>query len=395
MPLRAGLNLALACLLVAGTLLPGCSVLGPGHTETETSASEDATLATKGRDLASELSPGQLLGQRVLLSFDGTELPPVVGKRLRKGLAPGVVLFDRNYSSPAQLRQLTSQIQKATAAGPVDLPALVMVDQEGGEVRRVPGPPELSAEAMGEALTTGEIEAQGRLTGELLADLGINTALAPVADLGVRGGALAGEGRTFAADPEVVSDMAEAFADGLQGEGVAATAKHFPGFGSAEVNTDFGPAVIERTPSDAQRDIAPFQGLVEGGVPLMMLSTAVYPEYGAEPAALAPAVTQNLLRGELGFEGVSVTDALDTPALAAYAPPAEVAVEALAAPVDLLLYAQSTQASVDALVAGEGAVAAGALDKAELRRAAARILTLRLGLEDAASLGDLVEENSD
>jgi len=189
--------------------------------------------------------------------------------------------------------------------------------------------------------------------------------------------------------------MAEAFADGLQGEGVAATAKHFPGFGSAEVNTDFGSAVIERTPSDAERDIAPFQGLVEGGVPLMMLSTAVYPEYGAEPAALAPAVTQNLLRGELGFEGVSVTDALDTPALAAYAPPAEVAVEALAAPVDLLLYAQSTQASVDALVAGEGAVAAGALDKAELRRAAARILTLRLGLEDAASLGDLVEENSD
>ena len=373
----------------------GCSPFGSGDSGSgETASPAEPTFADRGEELVSELSPSQLLGQRILLSFDGTELPALVADRLRAGLAPGVVLFDRNYASAAQLRELTGQIQSAAAAGPVDLPALVMVDQEGGDVRRVPGPPELSAEAMGETLTAEEIGEQGRLTGGFLADLGVNTDLAPVADIGSEGGALADEDRTFSAEPEAVSGAAKAFADGLHAEGVAATAKHFPGFGSAAVNTDFGTAVIERTPADAQREIAPFRGMVDEGVPLVMLSTAIYPEYGASPAALTSAVTQDLLRGEMGFTGVTVTDALDTPALAAYAPPADVAVEALDAPTDLLLYAQSTQASLDAEVAGEGAIAAGVLGKAELRRAAARILTLRLALEDTATLGELVDENS-
>ncbi len=381
---RLGVALALGCLLLAG-----CSVFGAG----DSSEPEEPTLAEQGEELASELSAGQLLGQRILLSFEGTELPPVVAQRLRRGLAPGVVLFERNFASPGQLRELTSQIQKAAARGPLGLPALVMADQEGGPVKRFPGPPEPSAEAMGETLTAEGIAEEGRLTGELLAGLGVNTDLAPVADLGMRGGALEEEDRAFASDPELVFEAAEAFTGGLQSEGVAATAKHFPGFGSAEVNTDFEPAVIERTAGEEARDLAPFRDLVDGGVPLVMLSTAIYPEYGAAPAALAPSVTEDLLRGELSFEGVAVTDALDTPALAAYATPDEVAVESLEAPADLLLYAHSTQASLDAFTAGKGAVATRVLEKAELRSVATRVLTLRLGLEDPTTLAALVEEN--
>ena len=387
-PGRASARLPLAGFLAVCLGLGSCN---PGSG----SSAAEPDLGERGAALAAELSERQLIGQRILLSFDGTELPPVVGERLRRGFAPGVVLFDHNYSSPAQLRELTSQIQRAASAGPVGLPALVMVDQEGGQVRRLPGPPRLSAAAMGKTLAPAQIAEQGRLTGELLAGLGVNADLAPVADLGLPGGALAGEDRAFAADPAVVSGAAEAFADGLAEEGVAATAKHFPGFGSADVNTDQGAAIIDRSAAEEELELAPFRSLVDGGVPLVMLSTAVYPAHGTAPAALVPAVAQDLLRGELGFAGVSVTDALDTPALAAYAPPAQVAAEALAAPADLLLYAHSTQASLDASAAGEAALAQGALTGAELRPAAARILTLRLALEDAASLADLIEANSE
>jgi beta-N-acetylhexosaminidase len=183
--------------------------------------------------------------------------------------------------------------------------------------------------------------------------------------------------RTFGSDPEQVSGTGTAFADGLQRQGVAATAKHFPGLGAAVVNTDEAPSTIDASRAELADGLEPFRAAIQRQVALTMVSNATYAAYDeSRPASQSRRVIEGLLRRKLGFEGVVITDDLGAGALAgAGIGEAEAAVGAAAAGADLLLFALSdgSQARAALLRALRG----GELDRAGLVESCERVRALR------------------
>jgi beta-N-acetylhexosaminidase len=322
----------------------------------------------------------QLAGQRVVVGFSGTTPPPALVRRIRRGETGAVIIMGPNVAGRAGLARLTRRLQAIPRPAAVDVPLLIMVDQEGGQVRRIPGPPTRSAAEMG-AGDPRSSRAAGVASGRLLARLGVGADLAPVADVAGPGSVLARFGRTFGTSPAVVSRHAVAFAGGLRAAGVIATAKHFPGLGRARVNTDDAPVTIHRSAAVLRRvDARPFAALIGHGVPMVMTSSAIYPAFDpGTPALLSRAVVTGELRGRLGFGGTVITDALDTPALAAVGGDGAVAVRAAGAGNDLLVYIDFTR-GVRAAEALRTAFGAGRLRPGDARASVERILALRAGL---------------
>jgi beta-N-acetylhexosaminidase len=326
--------------------------------------------------VASRLTPAQLAGQRIVLGFAGTRVPAAVRRTIREGGAAGVVLFADNLPSRSAGRRLVGDLQAIPRPPGLRDPLLVMTDQEGGQVKRVDGPPETAAAAMG-ARGAAYSREQGRLTGESLRALGISVDLAPVLDVARPGGSIARAERAFGKSAETVAATAVPFARGLREAGVAATAKHFPGFGAARLNTDVAVQRIGLPLSTLRSvDEAPFRRFAAAGGELVMLSTAIYPALAPQPAAFSRAVASGELRDRLGFEGVSITDALGTVAVRDFGGPEEATVAAAGAGVDLLLFtdpgpaARAHRALLRSLRAGE-------LSRAEFEQSVERVLRLR------------------
>lgn len=326
------------------------------------------------------VTDAQLAGQRLVVGFAGTTVPRALAASIRRGETGAVILMGGNVRDRAQVARLTAALQAIPRPAAVDVPLLIVTDQEGGQVRRIPGPPGRSAGEMGRGAVVST-RAAGRATGRLLAGLGIGAALSPVGDVARPGSVLERFGRTFGRTRGGVAAHSVAFARGLREGGALATAKHFPGLGVARVNTDDAPVAIRRPRAELERvDLAPFRALIRARVPLVMTASASYPALGSPgPALLSRRVVTGLLRGRLGFEGVVITDALDTPALRAVGSDASVGVRAAGAGNDLLIYIDPTRGAA----AARGvrvAVRAGRLDRAEAERSLARILALREGL---------------
>jgi beta-N-acetylhexosaminidase len=203
-----------------------------------------------------EVPTTRLAGQLVMSPMVGTSPGPELLARVRAGEIGGVILFGSNIPSVAGLRTLTARLQRAATAGS-NPPLLIAVDQEGGQVRRVPGaPPELSAPDMGRT-SAGAVERVGELTGRALRADGVNVDLAPVVDVPRWPRSFMLE-RAFGSDPARVAAVASAFVAGVQSAGVAATAKHFPGLGTAIANTDAHRVTIRASRADLLRRLEPF-----------------------------------------------------------------------------------------------------------------------------------------
>jgi beta-N-acetylhexosaminidase len=251
-----------------------------------------------------------------------------------------------------------------------------MVDQEGGQVKRIAGAPTASARQMGESGAAFS-RAQGRLTAVNLHDLGVNVDLAPVLDVARPGGAIAETDRGFGSTPERVAATAVPFAEGLRDRDVAATAKHFPGFGTARINTDFAVQRIALSRAELQSvDEAPYRDFISAGGEMVMLSTAIYPAFSPKPAAFSRPIATGELRGRLGFEGVSITDALDSVAVRDFGGSARSAVAAVAAGVDLLLFTDPP-AAARAQRALLRRLRAGSLSRSAFESFVDRVLRLR------------------
>ncbi len=328
---------------------------------------------------AGDLTIRQLAGQRLVAGFSGTEPPRALRRMVRRGELAGVVLFADNFDGWFAARHLIRGLEAIRRPPGLRDPLLMMVDQEGGEVKRLSGPPTASAARMGARGPSFSRE-QGVLTGRSLAAVGFNVDLAPVLDVGRRGGAISEEGRSFGASAAWVSETAVAFANGLAAAGVAATGKHFPGLGAAAVNTDFGVERIELSkPTLRGVDEAPFAAFAETGGRLVMLSTAIYPAFSERPAAFSRAVATGELRGRIGFAGVSITDALQSAAAQAFGGPAKVGRAAAGAGTDLLLF-RSYRAAGQAGAALRKALRARRLPRVDFERSAQRVLDLRADL---------------
>jgi beta-N-acetylhexosaminidase len=334
---------------------------------------------TAAPDAAAALPLEQLAGQRLVVGLGGTAVPPRLRDAIRSGRVAGVVLFSENFPSRAAGRRLIARLQGVRRPSRLRDPLLIMVDQEGGMVKRVGGAPTASAAEMG-AEGAAFSARQGRRTAANLRDLGVNVDLAPVLDVGRPGGVIAETGRSFGSSPSRVVETAIPFARALQAGGVVATGKHFPGFGAARENTDFSVERIDLTKRGLREiDERPYAAFTAAGGKMVMLSTAIYPAFSVAPAAFTRSIVTGELRRRLGFRGVTITDALETPAVEAFGGPAEVAVAGARAGADLLLFARLGPAER----AGEALVAklrSGALDREEFELSVQRVLDLRAGL---------------
>jgi beta-N-acetylhexosaminidase len=253
-----------------------------------------------------------------------------------------------------------------------------MADQEGGPVRRIQGAP---ARAAADVVDAGQARADGLAAARTLRGAGINMNLAPVADVARPGAALEGERRTYGRTAERVAGLAGAFAAGLHAGNVRATAKHYPGFGAATVNTDDAPARIP-TSLEALRavDARPFAALIASGVDAIMVSTAIYPALDARPAAFSSRWVTGELRERMGFRGAAITDDLGTPAANAYGSEAHRAVLAVRAGIDLPLFSSTYGSSARAANGLLAAARDGQLREGVLREQAKRVLALRATL---------------
>jgi beta-N-acetylhexosaminidase len=289
-----------------------------------------------------------------------------------------VILFRDNVASPEQLRALTRSLREA---GGDD--TLVMVDQEGGEIRILPWAPPLAAAPAQQA--AGTVRADARAAARELGENGVNVTLAPVGDVPTVDGAALGS-RAFSDDSATASEaMAEAVR-GWHAGGVLATAKHFPGLGGATVNTDDGPATIERSREELDAvDLPPFAAAIEAGVPLVMIGHARYPALDPDHIASQSApILRDLLRGEMGFEGVVVTDSMEAAASLATGDIATVSERALRAGADLLLLTgQGSFAPVSEHLLDVARDSAGL--RLRVRESAARVLELKATSDTPAS----------
>lgn len=329
--------------------------------------------------VASTLPASQLAGERIVVGFEGAAVPARLREMVRRGRIAGVVLFAANFPSRAAGRSLIASLQAIRRPPALRDPLLVMVDQEGGLVKRVGGAPTASAREMGERGAAFSRE-QGRRTAANLRALGVNVDLAPVLDVARPGGTIAATKRGFGSTAARVSATAVPFAAALQAGGVAATGKHFPGLGAAPENTDFAVQRIGLSKRELRRvDEAPYRAFAAAGGAIAMLSTAIYPALSPRPAAFAGAVATGELRTRLGFAGVSITDALETVAVRAFGGPAKAGLAAARAGTDLLLFPDLPPAerARRALVAK---LRHGALDRAGFEASAQRVLDLRKGL---------------
>jgi beta-N-acetylhexosaminidase len=255
---------------------------------------------------------------------------------------------------------------------------LIAIDQEGGVVRRLPGAPTLRPSQMTNARTAGS---QGLATARNLKRNGIGADLAPVLDVG-RGGFITE--RTFGSTPLQVANRGSAFARGLSSGGVIATGKHFPGLGYAETNTDNAPTIVRATRAQLLADLLPYRRTIAEGLKIVLVATAVYPALGDHlPAVCSPRVVTSLLRHDLGFGGLVITDDLNTPGMTHFLPTPDAAVHAVAAGVDMVLTAGLPREADRNSTAVYRALGQAAKDKTLSRRriaeAYAHVLALKRG----------------
>ena len=318
------------------------------------------------RDILTTLLPG----------FPGVEAPAWLLRRLGDGLG-GVCLFGQNLASAEQLLALNTALRQANPL------AVVAIDEEGGDVTRLfydRGAPYPGNALLGRIDDVDLTERVARTVGEALAALGCTVTFAPDVDVNSNPDNPVIGVRSFGADPSLAARHAAAWVRGVQSTGVAASAKHFPGHGDTATDSHLAlPVVDVALETLRERELVPFRAAIAAGARTIMTSHILLPRLDAEqPATLSPHIVQRLLRGELGFEGVLVTDALDMHGASGVHGIPEAAVLALAAGCDLLcIGSDNSDAQVDEIVAAvEAAVAAGRLPAERIREAATRVRSL-------------------
>jgi len=329
------------------------------------------------QELAADPALGRLADAVLIPPFPGGREPDWIRAALTDGLA-GVTLFGLNVQDNRQLAALTARLRAATAE------PIIAIDEEGGDVTRISH--QTGSDYPGNA-ALGAIDDIGLTTsvyaalGADLAALGINLDLAPAVDVNTAAVNPVIGTRSFGADPDLVARHAAAAVTGLQSAGVAACAKHFPGHGSTTLDSHLVLATVDAPMSVLRtRDLPPFEAAIAAGVRAIMPSHLRVPELTGElPASLSRRALTDLLRGELGFTGVIVSDGLEMRAVSEKYGIPEAAVQAVMAGTDLLCLGrdQDQESFLAVKAALMAAVRSGRLPGERLEAAAARVAELR------------------
>lgn len=324
------------------------------------------------------------VGHHIIFSYPGVQPPSSLFDLIQEGKVGGIIIFGENVAG--NLSTIVDSFQSTYEQSPVyaGVPLLILTDQEGGEVRRLPGGPESSAKKIGQTGDPGIAAAQsGKDAASALTSAHLNGNLAPVLDVYRQPGDFIDEyGRSYGNTSGLVETCASSFVTAQQGAGFIATAKHFPGLGAAPTgqNTDEEPVTIDLSLDELRSiDEAPYVPVISAGVDMVMASWALYPSMDARyPSGLSTSWIQDELRGRLGFGGVTITDAIEAGALGAYGDNPARAVLASQAGMDLILASARnvTQGETifDALLA---ALNDGSISENYFSQATNRILSLR------------------
>ncbi len=351
------------------TSTPGCTQI------TGASAKGEVAGIVVNKTLADQV------GGLLMFGFDGTTSSDLPRDLLAQ--AGGVILFRRNIREAQQVRELTDAIR--SIAHDEEGPPLIALDQEGGTVSRLAqiGTTTPSAMALGAVRDPTATESMYRIIGEELGALGFNLDFAPVADVNNNPDNPVIGLRSFGDDPHAVGLNVRAAVRGLHGASVASTAKHYPGHGDTSIDSHFG---LPSIPHDLSRvravELVPFLAAIAEGVDAIMTAHALFPaiEEQSKPATLSHRILTELLRDELRFEGVVITDCLEMEAIDAHYTPEQAAVEALAAGADLLLFSHTPDKVRRAHQALHDAVLDGRLSAERVQQSLERVAKLRLRL---------------
>jgi beta-N-acetylhexosaminidase len=366
--------LRLLCAFVA-LALAGCggesSQSSEGISE-EIRASTEETTEEATEETMDRLSVRDAVGQMFIVGMEGTEPNYYIEKMVRERNIGGVLLLGYNMESEEQTKALTDSLQRLSLETEPAVPLFVAVDYEGGEVQSAPWvSAQPAATEVGGRADPEEARRIAESIGRELRRGGVNTDLAPVVDTG--SGAAIGS-RSYGDDPALVARMGAAFVKGLEDAGAVSSAKHFPNHGPALEDSHVARPVVDHDMQTIlQNDLPPFRAAIEAGVPMVMAGHLVYPALDPDrPASLSP-MAIGLLRGELGFDGVVVTDDLIMEGAKRGGTTAEAALQAIEAGADLLIVSgppEEQAAAYDAVVA---AVEAGEIPRERIDSSVERI----------------------
>ncbi|MGE6664638.1 beta-N-acetylhexosaminidase [Paenibacillus xylanexedens] len=327
-----------------------------------------------------DLTLEQKVGQLLMCGFHSQHADEQITRLIRDYHVGGVIYFRRNVESVDQLTRLSAELQDMAAEAGA-LPLMISVDQEGGMVARIDKvgmtqvPGNMALGATGNPEYTLEC---AQILGRELKSIGIDMNLAPVVDvnnnplnpvIGVR---------SYGEHAESVATHGVAAITGYQSQGIAATAKHFPGHGDTAVDSHLGMVTV---PHDRNRleqmELLPFRKAIEAGVDAIMTAHVMFPSIEPEPipATLSHKVLTGLLREEMGFEGIIITDCLEMHAISKPYGVAEAAVRAVEAGADLILVSHTLQDQVAALEGIYEAVRTGRISEEVIHQAVERIMT--------------------
>ena len=386
-------------LAVAALLLAGLTAPTPDAHADPTTTGED-WVETKLASMTLEEKVGQLFMTHAYGTTADTQAPADVAanqrlygvdnaEQLIEKYKPGGIIYfawTNNVQNPTQIANLSNGVQDAALAQPSQVPSLIGIDQEGGIVARV-GPPATQLPgnmALGAGRSPSDAQDAAAVNGDELSAMGINWNFAPVADVNMDPANPVIGVRSFGENPQLVADMTAAQTRGYTSAGVAGAAKHFPGHGDTATDSHTGLPVVDHTRAEwEQYDRPPFQAAIDAGVPAIMTAHISVPSLdpSGDPATLSKPIMTGILREEMGYDGVVITDALDMAGASATYGNARVPVLALKAGVDMLLMPPEFDVAYKAVL---NAVKTGELTEERIDTSVRRILTLKhdLGIVD-------------
>lgn len=399
---RRLLCVCLSVLMLA--TLSGCSLLTDSgiyyiEADSDVDTLSDATIDKLVDNVVKSMTLDEKVGQLFIVDMSALEpsrksvKKKQLSKTLKNNLAlypvGGVILYSADIKTPEQVKRLLQNLQAEC-----DIPLFLCVDEEGGSVSRIASNAKMdwegvvSMEELGQTGDTAQAERVGEELGKKLKELGFQVDFAPVSDvagtsdvetLDVQSSqATELSGRMLGSTPKLVADMVKQLVKGITSEGVCATLKHFPGQGSASSDTHVSSAVVDKTIDELRAsDFVPFASGIKAGAQFVMMSHESLRSVTGDntPACMSSLIIQDILREELGFENIVVTDAMNMVPITAQYTSAEAAVNCIAAGVDMILMPQDLESAYDGVL---DAVADGTLSEETIDTSVRRILKCKI-----------------
>lgn len=337
-------------------------------------------LEQKVESIIEQMTLKEKIGQMIVVGFNSPEIDQYITTMISDYHVGGVILFDRNMESPAQVASLNKQLQKLALKKEHQIPLYISIDQEGGDIIRMREKvsPIPSQQELGERNDPEEVLEVAKRTGEELSEMGFTVNHAPVLDLSDR------DSRSFGEDPEKANLLGRQVIAGMANSGITATVKHFPGNGRSEVDPHIEQSSVEADKLDLEnQDIYPFKQIIQEldhHQFFVMVTHLKYPAYDKEnPASISPVIIQDLLRDQLGYTGIVVTDDLEMGAVNKYFTYEDLGYRAVGAGADLLLVCHTYENQQQVYNGILKAVKSGKLSEERIDESVKRILMHKFG----------------